>query len=192
MKNVFRFIKKACHALPILLFVLGCASGAKTSKRTEKDPEVSPPRRSAAIAPQTKYEESFDPATLKEITFTVPLKTASPMVQSQSGLPVPADTAARDTAWVRVPGYQLQLLQTENGPQAREAMRSAIFDLNIDAEIDYDAPYYKVRAGKFLNRADAERLQTLADGKGYTNSWVVRTNIKVRAYEFAEQGGTGK
>ena len=109
------------------------------------------------------------------------------MVQSQTALPLPVDTTASDTSWVTVQGYQLQLLQTENGAQARETLRTALLDLGTDVEIVYDAPYYKLRAGKFLNRYDAELLQSTADGKGYANSWVVRTPIKVRANELHEQ-----
>ena len=174
------------------LVVSGCASGAKTGKRTGKEVEPAPAKRPAAAAPSVNYDESFDPANLKEISFSVPRRNTAPMVQSQTGLPVAVDTTARDTSWVTSPGYQLQLLQTENGAQARETLRLAVFDLNTDVEIVYDAPFYKVRAGRFLNRSEAERLQTLADEKGYTNSWVVRTSIKVRAYELAEQGMSGR
>jgi hypothetical protein len=172
--------------LLLALSVWGCASGGKTGKRTEKEAGARPAKRPAVAAPAVDYDESFDPGDVKEIPFTVPHKSQAPMVQSQTGLPVQADTTARDTTWVTVPGYQLQLLQTENGAEARETLRFAILDLNTDAEIVYDAPYYKVRAGHFLNRAEAERLQALADGKGYTNSWVVRTSIKIRAYELSE------
>jgi len=183
----FLSICKAASILPILCLALSCASGAKTSKRPEKE-SAAPAKRPTAAAPAVNYDESFDPATLKEIPFTVPHKTQTPLVQSQSGLLVPVDTMARDTTWVITPGYQVQLLQTENGTQARETLRLAILDMNTDVEIVYDTPYYKVRAGRFLNRTDAERAQTLADEKGYTNAWVVRTSIKVRAYELAEQG----
>ncbi len=189
MTNTFSpaSIWKTAGVMLLVLLLSGCASGAKTSKSTPKEVEPPASKRPAAAAPAANYDESFDPAALKEIPFSIPRKNGSSMVQSQTGLPLASDTTARDTTWVIVPGFQLQLLQTENGAQARETLRLAILDLNTDVEIVYDAPYYKVRAGRFLNRTEAERLQTLADGKGYTNSWVVRTSIKIRAYELAEQ-----
>lgn len=168
------------------LFVFGCASKTQVEKRT---PEVTrKPAPTTPARPQPSgYDESFDPMSVKDIAFSVPRKTEKKMVQSQTAIPVPADTAATDTSWVTVQGYQLQLLQTENGSQARETMRNAILDLNTDVEIVYDAPNYKLRAGRFLNRYDAERLQSLADEKGYVNSWVVRTPVRVRAYELQDQ-----
>jgi hypothetical protein len=89
---------------------------------------------------------------------------------------------------VTTPGYLLQLLQTEDGQQAREAMKIALIDLDTDVQVVYDPPYYKVRAGRFVNRYDAEQLQKLADEKGYTYAWVVRTPVRVRAYELNNQG----
>ncbi|MGH7496256.1 MAG: SPOR domain-containing protein [bacterium] len=192
MMHAFLVSARNGGILLLALFVCGCASSTKTNKRNGKEVEPAPLKRPVASKPAVEYDEAFDPRSLKEITFTVPHKSQVPMVQSQTGLPITTDTTARDTTWVTAPGYQLQLLQTENGAQARETLRFAILDLNTDTEIVYDAPYYKVRAGRFLNRAEAERLQTLADEKGYTNSWVVRTSIRIRAYELAEFGTTGK
>jgi len=46
---------------------------------------------------------------------------------------------------------------------------------------------HKLRAGRFVNRDDAEQLQNLATEKGYATCWVVRTQIKVRADELLNQ-----
>lgn len=170
----------------VALFAFGCASKTKVEK---KSPETTRHSTSTTPSPQkaSAYDESFDPSSVKDAPFSIPRKTEKKMVQSQTAVPAPADTAASDTSWVTVQGYQLQLLQTENGAQARESLRTAILDLNTEVEIVYDAPYYKLRAGKFLNRYNAELLQSTADSKGYANSWVVRTPIKVRAFELREQ-----
>lgn len=174
----------------VALSAFGCASKTKVEKKSPETTRKPAPAVTAPAAQQAsavKYDETFDPASVKDAAFAIPRKTEKKMVQSQTTLPAPADTAASDTSWVTVQGYQLQLLQTENGAQARETLRTAILDLGTDVEIVYDAPYYKLRAGKFLNRYDAELLQSLADSKGYANSWVVRTPIKVRAFELHEQ-----
>jgi hypothetical protein len=174
----------------VALFAFGCASKTKVEKKLPETARKPGPTATAPATQQTsavKYDESFDPASVKDAAFAIPRKSEKKMVQSQTALPAPVDSAASDTSWVTVQGYQLQLLQTENGAQARETLRTAILDLNADVEIVYDAPYYKLRAGKFLNRYDAELLQSKADEKGYANSWVVRTPIKVRAFELPEQ-----
>lgn len=178
---------KIHHLLLISALIFSaCASQQKTGKRT-------PPETARRTTPSTQtpaknegYDESFDPHSVKDAPFAIPRKTEAKLAQSQTALPNPSDTVVVDTSWVTVQGYQLQLLQTGDGSQAREMMRNAILDLDTDVEIVYDAPYFKLRAGRFLNRYDAERLQSLADEKGYANSWVVRTPIKVRAHELQE------
>ncbi len=174
----------------LAVLVFGCASKTKVEKKTPETTRRPTSTTTTTPPPSQKssgYDESFDPTSVKDVAFTIPRKTEKKMVQSQTAVPVSVDTTASDTSWVTVQGYQLQLLQTENGAQVRETLRTAILDLNTEVEIVYDAPYYKLRAGKFLNRYDAELLQSVADAKGYANSWVVRTPIKVRAFELQEQ-----
>lgn len=96
----------------------------------------------------------------------------------------PSSSTQVDTSWQTVAGYQVQLLQTEDAKLARSTVREAILALNVDVETIYEAPYYKIRAGRFFNRYDAEQLQNLATEKGYANCWVVRTQVKVRANEL--------
>ena len=134
------------------------------------------------------YDETFNPLTLNDPPFEIPRriknKENSPELRNKLIQP---DITPLDTSLVTVPGYQVQLLQTENGQEARERRKTAIIELDVDVEIEYEAPYYKVRAGKFLNRYDAELLQNLTNTKGYGNSWVVRTSIKIRAHEFSNR-----
>lgn len=192
---------KGLGVLLVLLGLAGCSASRTASKperpaTTRTAPRPTTPATRPATAPANTpaadpagmaYDESFDPSTLREPAFDVPPKLPREQVQSQSFVQVQTDTAAGDTSWVTVPGYQLQLLQTEDGQQAREAMKIAIFDLDTEVQVIYEPPYYKVRAGRFVNRYDAERLQKLADEKGYTYAWVVRTLVRVRAYELSNQ-----
>lgn len=179
--------KTCCHLLIAALIISACASQKTTTKKTPPEGARRPMQSTQAPAKSERYDESFDANSVKDAPFVIPRKAETRLVQSQTALPNPGDTVVVDTSWVTVQGYQLQLLQTGDGSQAREVMRNAILDLDTDVEIVYDAPYFKLRAGRFLNRYDAERLQSLADEKGYANSWVVRTPIKVRAHELQEQ-----
>lgn len=181
--------RKLVHNL-CLIVVLAMLAGCSSSKRIERverpaPARTTPPQETVAPVPtEVRYDESFDPATLREPAFDIPRKIPKDQVQSQAYVQVQTDTTVSDTSWVTTPGYQLQLLQTEDGQQAREAMKIALLDLDTDVQVVYDPPYYKVRAGRFVNRNDAERLQQLADEKGYAYAWVVRTAVRVRAYEL--------
>ncbi len=108
-------------------------------------------------------------------------------VQRSDTVTIATAVAPVDTSWQTVPGFQVQLLQTEDAKLGRAAVRDAILALNTDVEIIYEAPYYKVRAGRFTSRYDAEQLQNLASEKGYANCWVVRTQVKVRASDLLNQ-----
>ncbi|MDZ7343409.1 MAG: SPOR domain-containing protein [candidate division KSB1 bacterium] len=124
--------------------------------------------------------EDFDPMMLKAPDFRIPpkqpAKSADPFVTLKPSM--------LDTSWQTVAGYQVQLLQTDDARLARETLKEAILMLETDVEIVFEAPYYKVRAGRFVSRYDAEQLQNLAAEKGYVNSWVIRTQVKVRASEL--------
>ena len=168
------------YGLRVLLVVglFACSSGKKDQGlQVESQPA---PRKAI------NYDESFDPATLNEPPFEIPRKSEAPanlMVESQPGQP---QTSEIDTSLVTVQGFQVQLLQTENGDEARSILAKATIELDADVQIVFDAPYYKVRAGKFVNRYDAEIFQSKASDKGYLNAWIIRTAIEVRAGELSE------
>lgn len=170
-----------CLVLAVLLTLSAGCSSSKKVGRAEKPP-VAPktePARGAAEA-ESALNESFDPMTLQAPGFGIPHKQLAKNADPLANLkPTPIDTS-----WQTVTGYQVQLLQTDDARLARETVKEAILMLDKDVEIVFEAPYYKVRAGRFTSRYDAEQLQNLAADKGYANSWVVRTQVKVRASEL--------
>jgi hypothetical protein len=169
-----------------LILWAGCSSSSKVSRSEPAKPEKPKTEARSALTPgQVVQNEDFDPMNLKAPEFRIARKT---MAGKSDTLSVSTSTpASADTSWQTVPGYQVQLLQTEDGKLARSAVREAIITLNVDVEMIYEAPYYKIRAGRFVNRYDAEQLQNLASEKGYVNCWVVRTQVKVRANELLNQ-----
>jgi hypothetical protein len=167
-----------------LMFQLGCSSSKKSVPATKPKSENTQREAKESQSPAVMNED-FDPMTLKGPEFRIERKQVVREIDTltiapQSGAPV-------DTSWQTVPGYQVQLLQTGDAKLARATVREAILALNTDVEIIYEAPYYKVRAGRFTNRYDAEQLQNLASEKGYANCWVVRTPVKVRASDLLNQ-----
>lgn len=168
------------------LFGYGCSGSKSTSRtepaRVERKPEEKPPAAPAYVA----QNEDFDPLLLNAPEFRIARKSTALKKIDTLKISAPASAKA-DTSWQTVAGYQVQLLQTEDAKQARATVREAVLALNVEVETFYEAPYYKIRAGRFVNRYDAEQLQNLATDKGYANCWVVRTQIKVRANELLNQ-----
>jgi hypothetical protein len=182
-------------AATMLPFQPGCSS-AKKSTQANKPGSENPPREpKESPSPAAVMNEDFDPMTLKAPEFRIERKprpsfeisSAKGGVQKIDTVAISTAVAPVDTSWQTVPGFQVQLLQTEDAKLGRAVVRDAILALNTDVEIIYEAPYYKVRAGRFTNRYDAEQLQNLASEKGYANCWVVRTQVKVRASDLLKQ-----
>jgi len=160
----------------LLSFILGGCAGTKQSKPAAE--QQSPTVQNANI-----LNEDFDPLTLKEPELQIPPKTKPAQTETQAVL----NTPAADTSIVQVVGYQVQILQTEDAALARAAVRDAAVMLATTVDFVFDSPYFKVRAGNFVNRYDAEQLQELALSKSYASAWVVRTMVKVRASELERQ-----
>lgn len=167
-------------ALTVALAVtLSCSSAKKVERTNKPAPEAGRSKSEAS----TILNEDFDPMSLRAPEFRIPRKQVT---QSADTLTI-VTSAPADTSWQTVPGYQVQLLQSEDAQLARETVKEAILALDTEVEIIYEAPYYKVRAGRFTNRYDAEQMQNLAVEKGYANCWVVRTQVKVRASDLLNQ-----
>jgi hypothetical protein len=160
----------------VVMMFHGC-TGSRSGKRTAESP--TPPTQNAANMPN----EDFDPLTLKEPELQIPAK---PRITQNDATPV-ITSANVDTSLVQVVGYQVQILQTEDADLARAAVRDAAAVLSTAVAFVFDSPYFKVRAGNFVNRYDAEQLQELALSKSYASAWVVRTMVKVRASELERQ-----
>jgi len=162
-----------------VLLLAGMALLAVACAGTKPSQTSSPPNSSKTDSPSPNaMNEDFDPLTLKQPEFQIPPRKTSLRDEPQGTAPAGADTGAADED-----GYQVQLLQTEDAALARNAVRDAAAGLATTTEMIFDSPYYKVRAGNFVNRYDAEQLQELAASKGYASAWVVRTKAKAKVTE---------
>jgi cell division protein FtsN len=178
-----------------LLFQIGCSSAKKSGQaaRPKDKQEAGRSTAESSTLGATVMNEDFDPMTLKASEFRLERKfqpaaeSLSTAAGGRKSDTLAVTTAPVDTSWHTAPGYRVQLLQTQDTKLARATVREAILALNTEVEIIYEAPYYKVRAGQFTNRYDAEQLQNLASDKGYANCWVVRTQVKVRASDLLNQ-----
>lgn len=163
----------------LTIFLLaGCAGSQKATPPPEPSEKPEPKVENTTI-----LNEDFDPLSLKEPEFQIPPKPRPAQNEPQASI----DAPAADTSLVQVIGYQVQILQTEDAALARAAVRDAALMLATAVDFVFDSPYFKVRAGNFVNRYDAEQLQELALSKGYASAWVVRTMVKARASELERQ-----
>ncbi len=77
-----------------------------------------------------------------------------------------------------IPGFRLQVLLTQNIEEA-SGTRDTLNHLLPSEWVYtvYDAPYYKVRVGNFLDRASAGVLLKRLAGLGFKDAWTVPDNV---------------
>lgn len=74
-------------------------------------------------------------------------------------------------------GFQVQVIEVDNLIDA-EIVRDTLLTMIEDkVEVVFDAPNYKVRAGAFVDRLDAEELRRKLYRLGYRRSWIVRARL---------------
>lgn len=164
MARVQAFLLPAVLCCAVLL--LGCAASDESTREEEKSIQ--------------EHEQSFDPAEYRR----------EPVVTPEPPEPVEElseEEVEKQTPWVerteRVMGYRLQLFSTTDIDEAQDALeriREECKSLNTDVgriDMSFDAPYYKVRAGDFLNKKDADTARNLLHEAGMQDAWVVRDNV---------------
>ena len=74
-------------------------------------------------------------------------------------------------------GFQVQVVSFDNMVDA-DSLRFYLSEQIADTvEVVFDAPNYKVRAGAFSDRMDAEELRRKLYRLGYRRSWIVRARL---------------
>jgi hypothetical protein len=78
----------------------------------------------------------------------------------------------------QAPGYRVQLISTTSIDEAKA--RKLYAESLFPAEwfyLQYDPPTYKIRAGNFLIRFDADRFRSQAVERGFAGAWVVPEHV---------------
>ena len=168
----------------LLCLLLGAAAASACSSSADVDRKTE-----MTLA---EHEATFDPARYrveKPISSTPLLADADTAVTLQ-------DTGTEDSVavveWVErdqsVMGFRLQLYSTTSLDEAerkRDELAAKLLEFEQDAEsisLVFDAPYYKIRYGNYLNRNDADLQRSVLQKIGLTDAWVVRDKVtsKVR------------
>lgn len=74
-------------------------------------------------------------------------------------------------------GFQVQVLSTKNGERAENLRMELISQINHNVLVIFEAPNYKIRAGAFTDRKDAENLRKQLYALGYRRAWIVRARL---------------
>ena len=96
---------------------------------------------------------------------------------------LPSDSAAAgdtssSTEEEEIQGFRVQIFSTTNIDAAKAKQSEA--ESYFPGEwfyMQYDPPTYKIRAGNFRQRFEADRFTRLAAEKGFTDSWTVPEKV---------------
>jgi hypothetical protein len=147
-----------------LSLLAGCAGTKETEKPTPTIDET-----------LKKYEAGFRPSDY------------DPEPKTRSGRPgltegdVPDSAAVEpetNTSMEQVAGFRVQLFATTDIDAANAKKVEAEGEFPEEwIYVEYDPPTYKVRAGNFQSRIEADRFVKLAAGKGYKDAWPVPERV---------------
>lgn len=148
----------------LTLSIIGCAGQREAAQGSGADPAAS--LRAA--------EADFNPSSLDPAPGT-PARTVRPdsagTTNGHSGAPAAGQTET-------VQGFRVQVFSTTNFDEAtakKAALEEAIPQERV--YVEYDPPAYKIRAGNFLTRYDADRFVRFLSDKGFTGAWAVPQRV---------------
>ena len=121
-----------------------------------------------------EYEESFRPSDHDQsLNDFFPDSGATEQKDSASTIPATPQQSPELTQ-----GYRVQVFATSSYDDAtsRKATAEGLFP-DEWFYVVYDAPTYKIRAGNFLERYEADRFAKLLAEKGYRDAWVVPERV---------------
>ena len=117
-----------------------------------------------------RFDESFDPATLKEPKIKLPV-----MLKPDEPLPPQFSPAEKDTI---VDGFRVQVISTQDLNEANRLMMELSSLFGNEVYIIFDSPNYKVRVGNFRSRGNAEKARQRIVDLGHRAAWIIRTKVR--------------
>jgi hypothetical protein len=149
----------------LIVLLAGCPATREIAQ-----PGATPERPSADVR---RAEESFNPSDYQPLHKTEHDSTFLPrLTEATPATPPPAQAPEL------VPGYRVQLLSTTSIDEAnaRRLYAESLFPDEL-FYLQYDPPTYKIRAGNFLLRFDADRFRSQAAERGFSGAWVVPERV---------------
>jgi len=147
----------------LALWIIGCGGQRDATRDSTADPAVA----------LSAFEADFNPSDLDPdptaTRSTRPDSASDPSGQNPYVSPAPTET---------VQGFRVQVFSTANIDEAnarKTALEEAIPHERV--YLEFDPPAYKIRAGNFLTRHDADRFVRFLSDKGITGAWAVPQRV---------------
>ncbi len=100
--------------------------------------------------------------------------------------PPPAGAVNAGEGWVTTPsdrltfGYRVQIFASSQRERGEQIAAEARTKFREPVYVEYDSPFYKVRVGDCITRAEADALKERASALGYEAPWVAETKVLAR------------
>jgi hypothetical protein len=156
---------RGCFLVVAALLIAGCGSSRETSTG-----------RTASSEDEVRtYESSFRPSDHDPQN----QKTTRPILSTAetSAVVVPLESA-EPASLDMIQGYRVQVFSSTSIDEARAKKEE--MDLLVPGEwfyLEYESPSYKVRAGNFATRLEADRFARMLSEQGYAGCWAVPRRI---------------
>jgi hypothetical protein len=131
---------------------------------------------------KSRFDESFDPLSLDDDDWVIQKKQHSGAIRIEEvsdSLEHGNGNRKYNKEQVAF-GFRVQLYSTTDYYEAMAVRDEAGTKLGDDIYVDYEQPYYKVRAGNFTDRQKAEEARGLAKSFGYADAWIIQTNVLLK------------
>lgn len=171
-------LRKSC-AIAVTIVGISCAGNQTTARQTQNSIQDSLKYTREA---DVKLDESFDPRSLGEDAWVIRSRYNASNQKSFTGYAFDDERNAliREVKEYSVMGYRIQLFVSTDYYEALTARDSAAARFSEEIYFDYEQPYYKIRAGNFTERQNADDLRNRAKVLGYSDAWVVQTKVNIK------------
>jgi len=151
--------------LALVMVLVGCGSSHNTGKDEENK---------SAAEELKRFESDFRPSDYGSDPDTTNAGLAEPSGKSEA----PISEASEIANTEQVQGFRVQIFSSSSIDEAktRKSLAESLFPLEW-FYLQYDPPTYKVRAGNFLVRFEAERFAKVISEKGFPGSWAVPERV---------------
>jgi hypothetical protein len=148
----------------LAIFAAGCGS----SKEVERSKATPVP-----LTELQRYESTFRPSD-----YDVDAKVFLADLRKEKAEKTKAPEKPVLDPSITVPGYRVQMFASSeiDSANARKSEAEAAFPSEWFYVV-YDPPTYKLRAGNFLTRADAETYAQFVASNGFPDAWIVPERV---------------
>ncbi len=153
----------------IALIWIGCTS-LGVSRKKNQDNE----KPEDTTIEQTRYE----PSSPAQFTFLDTLNRGNEITLENTDFhkeeSAPVSEVALNQAETAV-RYKIQLFASSQIETVRDLKRQVEKKVNLPLSISFESPYYKLLAGSFLQRTEAETHLKKIKNLGYSDAWIIST-----------------